>query len=442
MFANTVTVTSIAQLQTEVNRATAGTEIIVKNGIYTTSSQISIKDVMGTESEPIIIRAETIGGVTINGKDGFVTQGSTQYVIIKGFVFKHEAYHRLFNSASHCTFTRNVYECIKDSETDANTSSSYLAISGSNNEVSYNTFQNKNFRGPMLSLQGSNGKIAQNNWVHHNYFKDFTTSDADNDNTAVQPGYGKFGNSRANMVIEHNLFENLSADAEGVLSAKCWDVTFRYNTVKNCTHTSLRNGQEHKVYGNYFFNSKLRFADSNHKLYNNVFIGDNAGIILFSRLEASKPTGYSHIRPVNCFIGFNTFSKNSSAFISNGDGGSQDLKIVNNIFYDCDKAIEDVGAKMDGVQFDANIIWKGNKNNHPNSGLIIKDPMFEFDNDGIPSIKSNSPAVDNSKGNYEFVLDDMDGQIRTGKKDIGADELGKGNKSVSVLSANQVGPNG
>ncbi|WP_418263701.1 chondroitinase-B domain-containing protein [Flavobacterium faecale] len=441
IFATNVTVTSISQLQIEINKATAGTEIIVKNGIYTTNSQISVKDVIGIESEPIIIRSETIGGVTINGKDGFVLQGSTQYVIIKGFVFKHEAYHSLFNSASHCTFTRNVYECIKDSEA-GDLSSTYLAISGSNNEVSYNTFQNKNFRGPMLSLQGSNGKIAPNNWVHHNHFKDFTTSDADNDNTAVQPGYGKFGNSRANMIIEHNLFENLSADAEGVLSAKCWDVTFRYNTVKNCLHTCLRNGQEHKVYGNYFYNSKLRFSDSNHKLYNNVFIGDNAGIILFSRLEASKPTGYSHIRPVNCFIGFNSFIKNSKAFISNGDGGSQNLKIVNNIFYECSNAVEEAGAKMDGVQFDANIVWRGDKGDHPNDGLINKDPMFEFDSKGIPSIKSNSPAIDHSKGNYEFVLDDMDGQTRSGKKDIGADELGKGNMSVDVLTVNQVGPNG
>jgi len=440
LFAATITVTSIAQLQTEINKATAGTEIIVKDGNYTTSSQISVQDRIGTATLPIIIRAETIGGVTISGKDGFVLQGTTKYVIIKGFVFKHEAYRSLYNTASYCTFTRNVYECIKDSEAGTS-SSSYLAISGSNNEVSYNTFQNKNFRGPMLSIQGQNGKIAPNNWIHHNYFKDFTTSDADNDNTAIQPGYGNFGTSKANMIIEHNLFENLSADAEGVLSAKCWDVTFRYNTVKKCLHTSLRNGQEHKVYGNYFFNSRVRFADSNHKIYNNVFVGGDAGITLYSNLDATKPSGYSHIRPVNCFVGFNTFVKNRSAFISNGNGGSQDLKIVNNIFYDCPKAVEEAGAKMDGVLFDANIIWLGDKFEHPTTGLISKDPLFEYDSDGVPSIKSNSPAIDNSTGTYTFVLDDMDGQIRTGLKDIGADEFGKGNRSVSVLSANQVGPN-
>jgi len=441
MFAGSITVTTIAQLQTEINKATAGTEIIVKNGNYITSGQITVNDIQGTDNESIIIRAETIGGVTISGKDGFVLQGTTQYVIIKGFVFKHEAYRSLYNTASYCTFTRNVYECIKDSEADANSSSSYLAISGGNNEVSYNTFQNKNFRGPMLSLQGSNGAIAPNNWVHHNHFKDFTTSDNDNDNAAVQPGYGNYGTSKANMIIEYNLFENLSADAEGVLSAKCWDVTFRYNTVKNCLHTSLRNGQEHKVYGNYFFNSRVRFADSNHKIYNNVFVGGDAGITLYSNLDATKPSGYSHIRPVNCFVGFNTFVKNRSAFISNGNGGSQDLKIANNIFYDCPKAVEEAGAKMDGVTFDANIIWLGDKFEHPTTGLISKDPLFEYDSDGIPSIKPNSPAIDNSTGTYAFVQDDMDGQIRTGVKDIGADEFGKGNRSVRVLSAGQVGSN-
>ena len=360
---------------------------------------------------------------------------------IKGFIFKHEGYHKLYNTASYCTFTRNVYECVKDSEAGT-LSSSYLAISGSNNEVSYNTFQNKNFRGPILSLQGKKGRIGINNWVHHNHFKNFTTSDADNDNSAIQPGYRQYDDRKANMIIEHNLFENLTADAEGVLSAKCWDVKFRYNTVKNCSVTSLRRGQEHKVYGNYFFNSRVRFADSNHQIYNNVFLGTDAGIILFSRIDVSKPSGYSHFRPDNCFVGFNTFIKNSTAFKSNGDGGSQDLKIVNNIFYKCTKAIEEAGTKMDNIQFETNIIWKGNRNKHPNNGLIRKNPKFEFDKEGIPSIKSNSSAIGNASGDYEFVLDDMDGQNRNGKKDIGADQLGKGNKSVTVLSARKVGPSG
>jgi len=293
----------------------------------------------------------------------------------------------------------------------------------------------------MLSLQGSSGKIAPNNWVHHNHFKDFTTSDADNDNTALQPGYGNYGTSKANMIVEHNLFENLSADAEGVLSAKCWDVTFRYNTIKNCTDTSLRNGEEHKVYGNYFFNSRLRFSDSNHRIFNNVFVGSKACIVLFSQIDLTKTTGYSHIRPVNCFVGYNTFVNTNNGFLSNGDGGSQDLRVVNNIFYNCSKAVQEAGAKMDGVLYDTNIIWLGDKYDHPANGIISSDPLFEYDSDGVPSIKTNSPAIDKSVGDYTFVLDDMDGQSRTGLKDIGADELGKGNRDVRVMTASKVGSN-
>jgi len=97
MFAASITVTSITQLQTEINKAIAGTEIIIKNGSYTTAGQITVNNIQGTVAEPIIIRAETIGGVTISGKDGFVLQGTTKYVIIKGFVFKHEAYRSLYN---------------------------------------------------------------------------------------------------------------------------------------------------------------------------------------------------------------------------------------------------------------------------------------------------------------------------------------------------------
>ena len=49
-------------------------------------------------------------------------------------------------------------------------------------------------------------------------------------------------------------------------------------------------------------------------------------------------------------------------------------------------------------------------------------------------ISGNSPAKDAAIGSYGFVTEDMDGQLRDSKKDVGADEY-----STSVIVRHPVG---
>lgn len=435
--AKAVTVASITQLQNEINRATAGAEIIVRDGSYTTTGDITINNRQGSETRPIVLRAQTIGGVTINGKGGFITTGSSKYVTIQGFVFKHESV-GAFHSASFCKITKNVYD-LKQRSGVGGSSTSYLKIIGDNYEVSYNTFENKDYRGPMVSIQGPGSTMGQNNWIHHNHFKNFPDKGT-NDNAAIQPGYSAKREAKAFLLVEHNLFEDLVADAEGVISVKCWNVIFRYNTIRDCNQVSLRQGNESEVYGNYFFNSGVRFADDDHKIYNNHFYNEGNAIVLFSRLDATKPSGYSHEKPDNCFVGFNTFHDCGVAFKHNGSGGSKNLVYANNLHYNCGKAVELDGETWSTPKFEGNLTHNTTRGNLPSAGLINQNPQVSIDSDKILHLKAGSPAINASKGSYSFVSDDMDGQTRSGTKDIGADELGLGNQSVKVLTAQNVGP--
>ena len=61
---------SISELNSRIASAVAGDTIIVSNGVYTTTSSIAVTKV-GTAAKPIMIQAQSIGGVEIRGSHGF-----------------------------------------------------------------------------------------------------------------------------------------------------------------------------------------------------------------------------------------------------------------------------------------------------------------------------------------------------------------------------------
>src|SRR5688500_15610990 len=90
LFAKTITVSSISDMQTAINKAVPGDHIIVSHGVYTTTADILI-DRVGTSSKPIILEAQKNGVVEITGSGGFNIAGPGAYIIIKGFRFTHAA---------------------------------------------------------------------------------------------------------------------------------------------------------------------------------------------------------------------------------------------------------------------------------------------------------------------------------------------------------------
>jgi hypothetical protein len=61
---------------------------------------------------------------------------------------------------------------------------------------------------------------------------------------------------------------------------------------------------------------------------------------------------------------------------------------------------------------------------------------------GLQKLSSSSPAINAANGSfYSFVTDDMDGQTRTGSRDIGADEFSGATILRRPLTTADVRPN-
>src|SRR4051794_22680142 len=65
-----ITVSSIADLQKAINQAKPGDQIMLADGVYTTTDDITVKQ-QGTREKPIIIAAQHLGKAEITGKGGF-----------------------------------------------------------------------------------------------------------------------------------------------------------------------------------------------------------------------------------------------------------------------------------------------------------------------------------------------------------------------------------
>ncbi len=261
--AATITVSSLAELQTAINNAVPGDVIILVNGVYSSTTDITISK-KGTAAQPITIAAQSIGGAEITGSGGFSIVSPAAYIVIKGFKFTHAANHaKMANGTSFCRWTRNTFETPGTGE--------YLLLNGNDHQVDYNAFQNKHNLGRFIAVRGSGSQIAQRLWIHHNYFfKQFPGGG--NGAETLQFGLSGYSLSSSNSIVEHNVFEQCDGENE-LISVKASAVTVRYNTIRDCpAQFTLRHGNRCVVYGNYFINTPgLRIFGDDHVIFSNHF---------------------------------------------------------------------------------------------------------------------------------------------------------------------------
>lgn len=438
LMAATINVSSLSALQTAINNANPGDIIVLANGVYTASTDITINK-QGTTAQPITITAQTILGAEIKGTAGFNIVSPARYIIIKGFKFTHNASQATMASGtSFCRWTRNLFETPGAGEN--------LLLNGNDHEVDYNTFQHKNAMGRFIAVRGSGSQIAQRLYIHHNYFYDHNQQ-TENGAESVQFGLSGLSLSSSNSIMEYNLFEECEGENE-MVSIKTSAVTFRYNTVRNCpAHVTLRHGNKNIIYGNYFLNTPgIRIFGDDHKIYSNHFenctpavnIGNGDGEV------ANGAPLTSHDRPDRVLIAFNTLVNNPQNIIMQGrtNGmGATAITIANNIIQGGGPAASLSGSITSPV-WSGNILYNTNgAGSMPSSGYTTTNPLLARDATGTFHLQAGSPAIDNATGSYPSVTTDMDGQARTAPLDKGADEVSGATVTARILTPAMVGPN-
>jgi poly(beta-D-mannuronate) lyase len=437
LFAATITVSSIAELQAAIGKAKPGDGIVVKNGVYATTADIAVT-CAGTKEQPIVIAAENLSGAEITGISGFNLLSPSAYVVIRDFKFTHAASKaRSSAGSSFCRWTNNVFETPGDGED--------LTIAGNDNEVDHNSFQNKNAMGRFIAIRGTGSQIAERLWIHHNYFKSHKDQGGKNGAEAFQFGLSGFSLSSSNSIVEFNLFEDCAGENE-LISIKASAVTLRYNTIRDCpAQFTLRHGNRCQVYGNYFINTPgLRIFGDDHVVHSNYFENCNPAINIGNGdgevADGAQLT--AHDRPDRIFIGFNTLVNNKTNITQGGrkEGmGATNVTVVNNIIQGGGPAATISGPYLNGT-WNGNLIFNTTgAGDMPAGTYKTTDPLLEKDGSGAYHLKPGSPAVDAAVEITVPVTADMDGQKRVRPFDVGADEISKENTPARILHPGDVG---
>jgi poly(beta-D-mannuronate) lyase len=410
-------VTSISALQSAINTAGPGDTLTLADGSYSASG-ITIGRA-GTASAPITITAETVGGATIAGSGGFRFTGTAAYVVVRGFRLTHSGAVETAVGSHHCRISRNHFQRSGGGQ--------HLVMYGFDHEVDYNRFQDR-ANSPTITLDKnlSDSWPTHNNtsriYIHHNHFLR-SSNTAGNGGESIQTWAGF---TRA----EQNLFEETNGDPE-VISSKASDSIYRYNTFRNITRGQLvlRYARRCTIDGNFFFNAQgIRIHGDNHKVRNNYLESSKTIVI------ADGKSGYLPV--VNVEVSFNTLV-NSTISSQSGDTPPTSTRVANNIVQaDSGTLVSHRGS----ITFEGNILWGAAANGTlPASGFRRVDPELVRNGNGVLHLGPSSPAIDSAAGSYALG-DDLDGQPRSGAKDVGADEVVDTPAERRALTSGDVGP--
>ncbi len=464
IYSQTIFVTNDEQLKSAVNSAQPGDTIVVRNGSFDTDGSVTIRN-NGTVDKPIVIKAETVGGTELINESYFDFR-KCSYITLNGFIFSSTDVTAIKLQASHhIRITNNVFR-IKETE-----SVKWVLIGGIwddpnaisyENKIDHNIFENKTMPGNFITIDGTGDPtylVSQRDTIEYNYFKN-NNPRAENEKESIRIGWSEMSLSSGFTVVQHNLFEDCNGDPE-IISVKTCDNIIRNNTFRRCKGTlSLRHGDRNTVNGNYFFGENIegtggvRIYGKDHKIFNNYFEGLtgtkwDAPITLTNGDYDGTSATSKHARIDNATIVFNTLVNNSHGIeigFTNNNRYSKpprNVTIANNIIVGSENELVKI------ISLPVSFIWQSNifyPDGSAQAGIDLGDKEIKLANpmlaqsERVFRLSDQSIAIDSATGEWDFILDDIDGQLREAPFDIGADEYSNGAMNNKVLDSTDVGP--
>lgn len=452
-------VSSASQIDTAMLSAQPGDTLIMTDGTWT-NQQIEFAG-FGNSSNPITLRAETPGGVILNGNSTLSISGD--YLVADGLNFNGGAlasgnvveFRGSNGEATNSRFTNSAI--VEYNPADINTRYFWVSMYGDSNRVDNNFFSGQDHSGVTVTVWRDNSD-ADNHLIDNNYFADRPEGNGNGFET-IRIGDSSQSLSSSFTVVENNLFERTDGEVE-IISNKSGNNTFRYNTFREAAGTlTLRHGNDNTVEGNFFLGEGknetggVRVIGEGQTIINNYFHDldgrANGAISISAGVSGSALNEYYQVK--DALIAHNTIVDVNDPAIRFDDGiGSSnrtllanDVTIANNLINTFQDAVFE-GDQGTGWVWEGNIVNANSLGDVSSmSGITEVDPQLSADANGIFRLTSNSsPAVNAGVGNYSsFLVDDMDGQPRVGLFDVGADEFSNAMIVRVPLESEDVGPN-
>jgi len=421
------------------------------DGTY--SNQDIVFNAMGQSGSPIVLKAETPGGVIFTGSSEMNIFGD--YLIVDGFYWNggigtnnHVEFRQSgsnTNFANNSIFRNCAFNNLspEDPVLEPDAKSRWIVLYGANNTVENCSFLNKDTTGVCILVElAFQGTGTAGHSIKNNYFYNVTPKDGrlnSGDSEGIRIGTSSYQTVNAGVLVEGNYFQEVNGENE-IISNKSLGNTYKNNTFRSCRGSLvLRHGAQALVEGNYFIGENkpnsggIRVSDQDHIIINNYMQGldntssqFNSGITLMGGNATSGGTSNGYQNVNNVLIAFNTiYNSDDPIYFNNLQGNTAPQgTIANNCIYSTNGtlvagAVAGIGGSM---SYTGNI-FDGANVGITDPGITVANANFSASGE-IFKPSTAGPVANASVGTYNQVNIDVEGFTRPAtNKDVGAHEV-------------------
>ncbi len=452
----TIPVSNAAEISQELATLLPGDTLLMKNG-YWTNQTIEFK-AQGSAQKPIVLKAQTPGKVWITGRSNLRIGG--QYVVVDGLYFVNgyspngaviEFRDASKHAAVHCRLTNSAI--VDFNPPSKSTDYKWISLYGSYNRVDHCYLAGKNHQGTTLVVWLSTKPNYHR--IDHNYFG-HRPELGNNGGETIRIGTSDYSQYDSYTMVEWNYFRQCDGEIE-IISNKSCKNTYRYNTFESCKGTlTLRHGNSCDVYANFFLghhvdrSGGVRIIGEDHRVYNNYFqdlqgTGLRAALSLMNGVPNSPLNRYFQVKRAQVL--FNTIVHCYEPLVIGAGADDEktlppkDCIIANNTILSSDyHPIVTFEVQPVNMTWEGNIFYGPEPGFDNIPGIRLQDPLLQLAGDSLYRPLPGSPLISAAQDTFSFVTHDMDGQLRTEPKDVGADQISTDSVTVYPLKAGDVGP--
>lgn len=372
-------VSSAQELKAVLSELAPGDEIVWRNGSY--DAQKIRLSANGTEKRPVVLRAETPGGVVLTGASSLTLDGT--WLVAEGFAFRgldssmKGSQLSCAKGSSDC----RISGCLIDGgdSVQSEVDNKWVSLYGQRNEVSHCTFLDKRNMGALLVVWMEKDVVPAHRILNNYFTRPLTIRDekgrSRNGQEAIRIGTSTFSLGDGKCLVEGNYFYECHGERAEIVSNKSCGNVYVGNAIESSAGSfTLRHGNACTVRGNYIRSDGrkdqggIRLCGERHVVEGNVLLnihgdGYKSAICIMKGEENPALSGYFPVRGltlkgnllIDCPCGIEENVSGRASQVVPAEG----VKMKGNRILSADSALEaKAGRAMEEIRKNAGIQWK------------------------------------------------------------------------------------